>query len=38
MGQFSPSEVTTILIHFHQSHYRMFKAYYRNPSENAPVF
>ncbi|MBO0797180.1 MAG: IS982 family transposase [Ktedonobacteraceae bacterium] len=26
--QFSPSEVITILIHFHQSHYRTFKAYY----------
>jgi hypothetical protein len=23
-----PSEVMTILIHFHQSHYRTFKAYY----------
>jgi len=28
MGQFYPSEVMTILIHFHQSHYRTFKAYY----------
>jgi hypothetical protein len=27
-GQLCPSEVTTILIHFHQSHYRTFKAYY----------
>lgn len=27
-GQLSPSEVITILIHFHQSHYRTFKAYY----------
>ena len=27
-GQLSPSEVMTILIHFHQSHYRTFKAYY----------
>jgi hypothetical protein len=27
-GQFCPSEVMTILIHFHQSHYRTFKAYY----------
>ena len=25
-GQLSPSEVMTILIHFHQSHYRTFKA------------
>ncbi|MBE3658950.1 hypothetical protein BOO92_19975 [Vibrio navarrensis] len=24
----SPSEVMTILIHFHQSHYRDFKSYY----------
>ena len=24
----SPSEIMTILIHFHQSHYRSFKAYY----------
>ena len=24
----SPSEIMTILIHFHQSHYRTFKAYY----------
>ena len=24
----SPSEIMTILIHFHQSHYRNFKAYY----------
>ena len=23
-----PSEIMTILIHFHQSHYRTFKAYY----------
>ena len=28
-GQLCPSEVMTILIHFHQSHYRNFKAYYR---------
>lgn len=28
MGQLCPSEVITILIHFHQSHYRTFKAYY----------
>jgi DDE family transposase len=28
-GQLCPSEVMTILIHFHQSHYRTFKAYYR---------
>ena len=28
-GQLSPSEVMTILIHFHQSQYRTFKAYYR---------
>src|SRR5947209_13922389 len=27
-GQLYPSEVITILIHFHQSHYRTFKAYY----------
>ena len=27
-GQLAPSEVMTILIHFHQSHYRTFKAYY----------
>jgi hypothetical protein len=27
-GQMSSSEVMTILIHFHQSHYRTFKAYY----------
>ena len=26
--QLCPSEVMTILIHFHQSHYRTFKAYY----------
>ena len=26
-GQLWPSEVMTILIHFHQSHYRTFKAY-----------
>jgi hypothetical protein len=26
-GQICPSEVMTILIHFHQSHYRTFKAY-----------
>ena len=24
----SPSEIMTILIHFHQSHYRDFKSYY----------
>lgn len=28
VGQLYPSEVMTILIHFHQSHYRTFKAYY----------
>ena len=28
-GQLCPSEIMTILIHFHQSHYRTFKAYYR---------
>ena len=28
VGQLSASEVMTILIHFHQSHYRTFKAYY----------
>jgi len=27
-GHLYPSEVMTILIHFHQSHYRTFKAYY----------
>jgi hypothetical protein len=27
-GQLEPSEIMTILIHFHQSHYRTFKAYY----------
>ncbi len=27
-GQLCPSEVMTILIHFHQSYYRTFKAYY----------
>jgi hypothetical protein len=27
-GQLCPSEVVTILIHFHQSHSRTFKAYY----------
>jgi hypothetical protein len=27
-GQLCPSEVMIILIHFHQSHYRTFKAYY----------
>lgn len=27
-GQLSVSEIMTILIHFHQSHYRDFKAYY----------
>jgi hypothetical protein len=27
-GQLYPSEIITILIHFHQSHYRTFKAYY----------
>ena len=27
-GRLCPSEVMTILIHFHQSHYRTFKAYY----------
>jgi hypothetical protein len=27
-GQLGASEVMTILIHFHQSHYRTFKAYY----------
>jgi hypothetical protein len=27
-GQMSTSEIMTILIHFHQSHYRTFKAYY----------
>ena len=28
VGQLCPSEVMTILIHFHQSHYRTLKAYY----------
>ena len=28
VGRVFPSEVMTILIHFHQSHYRTFKAYY----------
>ena len=27
-GQLRVSEVMTIIIHFHQSHYRDFKAYY----------
>ena len=27
-GQLHPSEVMTLIIHFHQSHYRDFKAYY----------
>lgn len=27
-GQLSPSEIMTIYIHFHQSHYRNFKSYY----------
>jgi hypothetical protein len=27
-GQLCPSKVRTILIHFHHSHYRTFKAYY----------
>jgi hypothetical protein len=27
-GQMHPSEIMTILIHFHQTHYRDFKAYY----------
>src|SRR5579872_3355833 len=27
-GVMHPSEVMTILVHFHQSHYRTFKAYY----------
>lgn len=27
-GQLSPSEIMTICIHFHQSHYRTFKHYY----------
>jgi hypothetical protein len=27
-GQLCPSEIMTILVHFHQSHYRTFKAYY----------
>jgi hypothetical protein len=28
LGQLWPSEIMTILLHFHQSHYRTFKAYY----------
>lgn len=28
-GQLCPSEIMTLLIHFHQSHSRTFKAYYR---------
>src|SRR5260370_28035645 len=28
VGQLCPSEIMTILIHFHQSQYRTFKAYY----------
>src|SRR5690348_7216964 len=28
-GQLSESEALTIMIHFHQSHYRTFKAYYQ---------
>lgn len=28
LGQLAESEIMTILIHFHQSHYRDFKAYY----------
>ncbi|HET8843016.1 MAG TPA: hypothetical protein VFN35_16250 [Ktedonobacteraceae bacterium] len=27
-GELWPGEMMTILIHFHQSHYRTFKAYY----------
>lgn len=27
-GDMHPSEIMTILIHFHQSHYRTFKVYY----------
>src|SRR5437667_6835965 len=27
-SQLCPSEIMTILIHFHQSHYRTFKSYY----------
>jgi hypothetical protein len=27
-GQLSESEIMTIVIHFHQAHYRDFKAYY----------
>ena len=27
-GQLCPSEIMTLLIHFHQSQYRTFKAYY----------
>lgn len=27
-GQLWPSEIMTLLIHFHQSHYRTFQAYY----------
>jgi hypothetical protein len=28
VGQLSPSEIMTIIIHFHQSGYRTFKGYY----------
>ncbi|GAC1385320.1 MAG: hypothetical protein NVSMB33_14300 [Ktedonobacteraceae bacterium] len=35
-GQLCPSEVMTILIHFHQSHYRTFKAYYTEQVQAAP--
>ena len=30
MGNLSPSEIMTICIHFHQSHYRTFKHYYNS--------
>ena len=30
-GQLSDSETLTIMIHFHQSQYRNFKAYYQQP-------
>ncbi len=33
-GQLHESEIMTIMIHFHQAHYRHFKAYY---NEHVPV-
>lgn len=39
-GQLSPSEIMTICIHFHQSHYRTFKHYYVHyvQSQLKPLF